>query len=98
MLQRTITALTLMAGISMSASGDVIDFENAGDYGGDNAVITKSYFSQYGLQVTSTAGANAASASSAVLSFEAAGRDGTDAFWSSGSGRDEAYSGSLATT
>ena len=77
------------------ASGDLVDFENAADYGGDDAAVTADYFASYGLQVTAYAGSSAATATEAVLAFEQTGRDGTDAFWSSNSGRDEAFSGDL---
>lgn len=77
------------------AHADLVDFENAEDYGGDDAVVTADYFASYGLQVTAYAGSNAASATEAVLAFERTDRDGTDAFWSSGSGRDVAFSGDL---
>lgn len=75
--------------------GELVDFENAASFGGDDALVTESYFGQYGLSVTATAGNDAASATTADLYFEAEGRDGTDGFWSSNQGRDEAFSGDL---
>lgn len=85
----------LMLGLVCPVKADLIDFENAADYGGDDAIVTADYFSQYGLQVTAYAGSSASSATEAVLAFEQSGKDGTDAFWTSNKGRDEAFSGDL---
>ena len=76
-------------------SADLVDFENADSFGGDDAVATNSYFADYGLSVTALAGADGSSAEQAALSFEAVGRDGTDGFWTDWLRRDEALSGSL---
>lgn len=63
------------------AHGEVIDFENATEYGGDDAAITNSYLSQYGLQMTTWAGADKASAGLRDATFEQVGNgDGGDAF------------------
>lgn len=63
------------------AFGDVIDFENAADYGGDGAAISNDYLSQYGLQMTTWAGADKASAGLRDATFEQVGlADGGDAF------------------
>lgn len=86
-----LTSLVLVS----PAWADTVDFENAADYGGDNAVITQSYFEQYGLNITAVAGSSAADAQEAVLNFEAQGRDGTDAFWTGGGGRDLEKAGSM---
>ena len=82
--------------IGSTAFAELVDFENAASFGGDDATITNDYFASYGLSVSAVAGNSKADASSAVLTFEAAGRDGTDGFWSATpSGRDEAISGDL---
>lgn len=78
-----------------STRADVVDFENAESFGGDDATVTQQYFNSYGLSVSAVAGDSKATATTAVLTYEAAGRDGTDGYWSSSQGRDEAYSGNL---
>lgn len=86
------------SGVLLTSSlgvADMVDFENAGDYGGDDAIVTNDYISQYGLTFTAMAGSNEADAQLATLTFEASGRDGSDAYYSSGGGRDEAFSGDL---
>jgi hypothetical protein len=76
--------------------GDLIDFENAADYGGDNAVIADNYFEQYGVSVSAMAGSSASDAREAVLAFEKSGNNDANAgYWSSRTGRDEAFSGDL---
>ena len=78
-----------------SANADLVDFENAASNGGDDATVTSDYFKSYGLAVSAVAGNDRSSATAAVLTFEATGWDGTDGFWSSNTGRDEAFSGNL---
>ena len=76
-------ALFLMVSwLAAPADADTIDFENAADYGGDDAVITADYFASYGLTVSAYSGKKESSASLTELTFEAAGQDGTDAFHS----------------
>lgn len=80
---------------SQGVIADVIDFENAAEFGGDDAIVTSDYLSNYGVSFTAMAGSNAADAQQATLTFEAAGADGTDAFWTGSSGRDGALTGDL---
>lgn len=89
-----ITCVCLMYTSTM-ACADLVDFENAAAYGGDDAFVSSEYFEQYGLKVSARAGSSASDATEALLTFEAAGQDGTDAFWTGGGGRDEAFSGDL---
>ena len=86
---------TFVASFATTAGAELIDFENAGSYGGDNAVATNDYFKQYGLSISARAGDNASNATDAVLAFEASGNDGTDGFWTGSNGRDEALTGDL---
>lgn len=88
--------LALLLGVTVSPIyGGNVNFENAASYGGDNAVISSGYFAQYGLQISAVAGTDRSTASDAVLAFEAAGADGSDAFWTGRNGRDQALSGDL---
>ncbi len=75
--------------------GDVVDFEDAASYGGDNAAISDSYFENLGLSISAVAGDSAANASSVTFAFEATDRDGTDGFYTSGNRRDYALDGDL---
>ena len=88
-------AMLFVAAISVQANGDTLDFENAAEYGGDDAVISDSYFEQYGLTFTAMAGNSEADATKALLSFEAAGKDGTDGYWTNRNDRDEALKGDI---
>lgn len=90
----TLTVLMTLCQVSGAA---VVDFENAGDFGGDDAAVTNDYLSQYGVSFTAMAGMTASDAQQALLTFEATGADGTDAFGTGtvGSGRDEAFTGDL---
>ena len=95
-MMRSFVLATCVVGFAvMPVSADLVDFENAADYGGDDAIVTADYFTQYGLQVRAIAGDDAASATEAVLAFEAAGKDGTDAYWGADGQRDNAESGDL---
>ena len=79
-----------------SINADLIDFENAADYGGDNSVVSSSYFDQYGVSISAVAGSSASDAGNAVLAFERSGNNDSHAgYWSSRTERDEAYSGDL---
>lgn len=93
---RSIVVATCVLGFAtVPTSADLVDFENAADYGGDNALVSADYFAQYGLKVAAVAGADSSSATEALLAFEAAGKDGTDAYWGSDGQRDNAKSGDL---
>ena len=96
-IMRHLSSLTLIATLSLGSvvSAALIDFEDAASYGGDNAAISASYFDSKGVSITAFAGDNESSATQAVLSFEAEGRDNTDGFWSSSQERDVAYAGDL---
>ena len=50
---------TFVASFATTAGAELIDFENAGSYGGDNAVATNDYFRQYGLSISARVGDNA---------------------------------------
>ena len=95
LLSRLLKPLVLVFMVSLSGTvlGDSLDFENAADYGGDDAVITDSYFENYGLSFTAFAGKKESSASQVALQFEAVGRDGTDVFNASGGGWDSPKTG-----
>ena len=80
-----------------SATAGLVDFENASLHGGDDAVITDSYLAAYGMSITTLVGKKASSATEVQLSFEAVGREETDAFWTNSSGRDIALSDSLGS-
>ncbi|MCR9197719.1 MAG: hypothetical protein NXI04_03650 [Planctomycetaceae bacterium] len=84
-MRRPLAATLTSICLTSSVAADTIDFENAADYGGDDAVITADYFASYGLTVTAYSGKKESSASLTELTFEATGRDGTDAFHSGNS-------------
>ncbi len=74
----------------------MLDFEDAELYGGDDAVISADYFAAQGVSLSARAGQTEATASDVLFAFEAAGDDGTDAFWTDGSGGgDVALAGDL---
>lgn len=77
------------------ATADVLDFEDAGAFGGDDAIISSKYFLSQGFDLSAVAGDSEATASKVNFSFEAAGKDGTDGFVTKNLGRDVARSGDL---
>ena len=80
MNRKTLT-IVLMVAMASVANGDILDFENAELYGGDNAVVTNDYLSQYGLEITTYAGSTKSSATLRDATFEQVGYgDGGDAF------------------
>lgn len=81
-MKRILTLLLAALGLTLPANADTIDFEDAAQYGGDDAVVTADYFASYGLTVTAYSGKKESSASLTELTFEATGKDGTDAFHS----------------
>ncbi len=83
----------IMSGVAMA---DLIDFENAGDYGGDNAAVSSKYYEQYGVKISAMAGSSAADATNAILAFEQTGSDDPNRAFVSGRGVDDtAYSGDM---
>ena len=88
-------ALVSLLSVSHSYAG-ILDFEDADQFGGDNAAISPGYFASQGFGITALAGASESDASDVLFAFEATGRDGTDGYWNRGmSGRDDALSGDL---
>jgi len=88
----TIAASTSLQG---QEEANFLDFEDAGSFGGDDEIIPSSYFEDRGFSFSAVAGASEATAEDVTFSFEAVGRDNTDGFWTSPSGRDEALQGDL---
>lgn len=95
MLKRLCAILLLCGNVSLAEEGSFLDFEDAGSYGGDNALLTSDYFASGGFSLTATAGASAAEARAVNFSFEAIGTDGSDGYVNSTGGRDLAQTGSL---
>lgn len=76
------TFLTLLAVVlaGSNAHAGLIDFEDGGLLGGDDAAITDAYLQSYGVSITATAGKNDNKAAPTPLTLEGASADGTDAF------------------
>jgi hypothetical protein len=80
---------------STCVSADVLDFEDAAAFGGDDAIISSKYFLSQGFDLSAVAGDSAETAREVDFSFEKVGKDGTDGFVTKGLGRDVARTGDL---
>lgn len=95
MVHRLCAAFTILACMTNAATADLIDFEDAAAYGGDNAQAS-SYLAYYGVSISAEAGWFGDN-STADIQFEKTGFDGTDSFlsWAAPAGIDGgAYWGS----
>lgn len=86
-MKRIYTFFAAMTVVANSQAA-LIDFEDAGSFGADDAIVTDAYLQSYGLSMTATAGRNARQAVEQDLIFEANGADGTDSFYIDSSSTD----------